>query len=127
VLGTNLRGSAYRASADDSVTTTAIVVGSPIDPARQRIVERAREWLRLGDSGDHVRLEVVTGTATVVLDRSVAAATTGTAFVGLGPVDLTSAIGSATSFRLRFRLTSNASTGARGWYLDDLDVVIERR
>jgi hypothetical protein len=55
-------------------------------------------------------------------------ASPGDGFVDVGPLDVTAAVGSASSFKLRFRLVSDTERNEdRGWYLDDLEVALEAR
>jgi hypothetical protein len=122
VLGTNVRGGRYRAGADDAVTTRPIIVGGPL-PQGARVMLRFRAWMRLAGP-DGVTVEIPeTGQQVAAFDAS---SNTGSAFRDVA-TDLAPLVTGLASFRLRFRLVSDpASPGDRGFYLDDLDVVIER-
>jgi hypothetical protein len=129
VLGTNVRGTTYRAGANDAITTRSIVVGGPL-PVDWKIVVRYCERVRLG-TGDSVTLEVVRpdGTAVQVAAATRAGifATPGEGFADVGPLDVSALVGTATSFNLRWRLESDGDGREdRGFYVDDLTVSMER-
>jgi hypothetical protein len=110
------------------VTTRSIAVVNAV-PADRRLVVRYREHVRL-HAGDSVTLDVVLPDGTTVnvpeATRAALHATPGDGFVDVGPLDVTGAIGSAATFKLRFRLVSdNDGNEDRGWYLDDLEVALE--
>jgi hypothetical protein len=130
VLGTNVRGASYRAGADDAVTTRSIIVGGAI-PADRQLSVRFQERVRL-KTGDTAALEVVLPDGRVVgipaARRSGPFATPGDAFVDVGPIDVTDAVGGAPSFQLHFRLQSDHDGHEdRGRFVDDLEVAIESR
>jgi hypothetical protein len=135
VLGTNLTGTGYRPNASDTVTTAPIVIGIPVTPSQGApIVVSYREWVRLAP-GDSISLEVVPTyqgftappIAVVGAARVGPLASSGNGFIDAvnGPFDITSLLYYASSFQLRFTLTSGGAAGARGFYVDDIDVEME--
>jgi hypothetical protein len=126
VLGTNLRGGGYRADADDTVTTPPIRFGRAVQDGRS-VVLRFREWVRLGAGTDAATVEVLLpdGSPPVTVSTRPDSTGGGNGFVETGPIPLGTTLGFFDSFRLRFRLRSDGSSQARGWYVDDIDVRLE--
>ncbi len=145
VLGTKLFGKGYRPDGSDQFMTGDIMFGTTIDTLTQRVVVRYDEWFRL-DALDTTKLEVVPVDPLGNFGPIVPVAgaghgpsqmSTGNAFVRAGPgplfgFDITTLVNSFPAFRLRFQIDSMDSglvpgdDRLRGWYIDNLKVVIEK-
>ncbi|HVY62669.1 MAG TPA: hypothetical protein VHF22_13505, partial [Planctomycetota bacterium] len=109
-------------SGTDAVTTTAIVKPAALGGRKIRV--RFREWASIG-AGESIAVQVVSGSGALLgTVRTVSGAYATAGFVDVGPLDITTTVGSSATFRLRFAITT-AGAGTRGWLLDDLDVVAE--